>query len=511
MAQDPIKLSTGEDTTMHTPIMLIGWGQATQPKHATAPWQDPIDLMEQAARDAASTAGVGVLAQVDTLLVVRSQSRDLPDAGHALARRLGITPRTVKVSGIGGHVPQYFVNQAAGMLARGEAETVLICGAETYYPRSAEAVRGDAGLLQGIPADYAADDAAGSSELEQAHGLTLPIHGFPLFENALWAESGLSRGDWLSRVGQMWSGFSEVAAAHPNGWTRAPVDAVTITTPSADNRPICFPYTKRMVSLVMADLGAAVILTTATRAAALRDGAGSPVYFLGGAYARDRQRFFIQKSAYTRSPAMAQAVRSAEARAGVSAAELECFDLYSCFPCAVTVAKREIGIGEHDPRPLTLTGGLGFFGGPGSNYALHGIATLAEAIAAGRYRSGMSTALGWFMHKYAAGIYSATPREVDLRDADLADTADPDAGADPVPMVAAPEGSGFLDTYTVIYGRDHQPVCSLLYGHTPGGLRFVANGAPEPAMYAALLDENQVGRALRVKQIGGRNVAVFTD
>jgi hypothetical protein len=30
-------------------------------------------------------------------------------------------------------------------------------------------------------------------------------------------------------------------------------------------------------------------------------------------------------------------------------------------------------------------------------------------------------------------------------------------------------------------------------------------------MYAALLDENQVGRALRVKQVGGRNVAVFTD
>ena len=36
-------------------------------------------------------------------------------------------------------------------------------------------------------------NSQGSSELEQAHGLTLPIHGFPLFENALWAESGLSR------------------------------------------------------------------------------------------------------------------------------------------------------------------------------------------------------------------------------------------------------------------------------------------------------------------------------
>ncbi|MBU6336178.1 MAG: hypothetical protein KGS47_17445, partial [Chloroflexi bacterium] len=393
----------------------------------------------------------------------------------------------------------------------GEAETVLICGAETYYPRSADAVRGDAGLLQGIPADYASDDAVGSSELEQAHGLSLPIHGFPLFENALWARSGLSREAWLARVGALWSGFSAVAATHPNAWTRAPVDAATITTPGPDNRPICFPYTKRMVSLVMADLGAAVIMSTARRAGALRDGAGAPVYFLGGAYARDRQRFFIEKADYTRSPAMAQAVRSAESRAGVAAAELECFDLYSCFPCAVQVAQREIGIDAQDPRPLTLTGGLGFFGGPGSNYALHGIATMAEAIAAGRYRNGMATALGWFMHKYAAGIYSATPGTADLRDADLTDTAQPDAGAPPVPMVSAPAGAGVLDTYTIIYNRAQEPGCSLLYGHTPDGLRFVANGVHDADVYAELTASNQIGRRLTLRSRDGRNEAAFAD
>lgn len=496
---------------MHAPITVIGWGQTTQRKDATPPWQTPLDLMADAARQAAAVAGSGALAQIDTVLVVHTQSRHLPDAGAALVARLGLRPRTVKVSGIGGHVPQYFVNQAAGMLARGEAETVLICGAETYYPRSDDAVRGDAGLLQGIPADYAGDDVSGSSELEQAHGLSLPIHGFPLFENALWAQSGLSREAWLARVGKLWAGFSAVAATHPNAWTRAPLDAATITTPGPDNRPICFPYTKRMVSLVMADLGAAVIMSTVRRAGTLRDGAGAPVYFLGGAYARDRQRFFIEKADYTRSPAMAQAVRNAESRAGLSASELECFDLYSCFPCAVQVARREIGIHEHDARPLTLTGGLGFFGGPGSNYALHGIATMAEAIAAGRYRNGMATALGWFMHKYAAGIYSATPGTADLREADLTDTAQPDAGAPPVPMVSAPVGEGVLDTYTIIYNREQQPACSLFYGHTPEGLRFVANGVPDPEVYAALSASNQIGRRLRLRARDGRNEAAFVD
>ena len=78
-------------------------------------------------------------------------------------------------------------------------------------------------------------------------------------------------------------------------------------------------------------------------------------------------------------------------------------------------------------------------------------------------------------------------------------------------MVAAPTGPGTLDTYTILYDRDQRPVCSLLYGHTPDGQRFVANGEPAPAMYAALTGENQVGRALQLRQVGGRNVAIFAD
>src|SRR5690606_3133639 len=100
-----------------------------------------------------------------------------------------------------------------------------------------------------------------------------------------------------------WSRFSEVAAAHPNAWTRTPVSAARIVTPAPDNRPIAYPYTKRMVSLVMADIGAAVILTTAARAARQRDGAGRAVYFRGGGYAKDRQRFLVEKERYTQSPA----------------------------------------------------------------------------------------------------------------------------------------------------------------------------------------------------------------
>ena len=488
-------------------IMVTGWGQVTQPKQATPPYMDPLDMMERAARDAAGQAGVGVLASIDTLLVVRAQSRVLHAPGEELARRLGMRPRHIEISGIGGQVPQQFINRAAGMLARGEAGTVLVVGAETFYPRTVDAVRGEQALIQGIPDDYTEEDSVGSNALEQRHGLSLPIHGFPLFEVALWARSGLSRAQWLARVGDMWAGFSAVAARHPNAWTRAPLTANAITTPAPDNRPICLPYTKRMVSLVMADIGAAVILTTAASAAATRGGAGQPVYFLGGAYAKDRQRFMVQKSLFTRSPALDQAAAKAQTRAGLRAAELECFDLYSCFPCAVTVARENLGLGDGDPRPLTLTGGLGFFGGPGSNYALHGIATMAETLASGVYRTGMTTALGWFMHKYAVGIYGIKPHAVDLSGYDLEDEAKPEAGSAPVAITEQASGAGTLETYTVIYDRDQQPSRALLYGRTAAGSRFVANTRGDAASFTALIDNNLVGHAVQLHHKGDVNIA----
>ena len=483
---------------MAQPIVVAGWGQTTQPKNATPPYLDPIEMMVGAAADAARVGGDGIVQHIDTVLVVRTQSRNLESPGETIARRLGIKPHTIRVSGIGGEVPQHFVNQAAGMLARGESTGVLICGAETYYPRSDDDVTGEAALIQGIPDDYDADDAVGSNNYEQLHGLTLPIHGFPLFENALWAASGLNKQDWLQRVGGLWSRFSEVAAAHPNAWTRAPANVERIITPQADNRPICFPYTKRMVSLVMADLGAAVILTTADRAASCRNGGGRAVYFRGGAYAKDKQRFMVDKADFTRSQALETIKSRVEQRANLAVADLDGFDLYSCFPCAVNVARGHLGIADDDPRPLTQTGGLGFFGGPGSNYALHGIATLAENIANGKLNNGMSTALGWFMHKYAAGIYSDQAGDpIDAAD-DVHDLQNPETGDGPVPCTTRAEGNGTLETYTVIYRRDQTPERGLLYGKTESGERFVANCEQDDKTFQALTDENRIGNRVEL-------------
>jgi hypothetical protein len=113
------------------------------------------------------------------------------------------------------------------------------------------------------------------------------------------------------------------------------------------------------------------------------------------------------------------------------------------------------------------------------------------------------------MHKYAVGIYSATPGKNNLTNCDTEDESSPYAGEAPVPLCEQAQGVGTVETYTVIYDRDQQAARSLIYGRTQGGLRFIANGLDEVAAYAALTGENIIGRQVELRHKDGLNQAVL--
>ena len=189
--------------------------------------------------------------------------------------------------------------------------------------------------------------------------------------------------------------------------------------------------------------------------------------------------------------------------------EIDCFDIYSCFPCAVTIAKRMLGLADNDPRPLTLTGGLGFFGGPGNNYSLHAIATLAETIASGYKETGLITSLGWFLHKHAAGVYSSRPGETDFGAHALADRQDWLVGNEPVKIVDRASGPGCIETYTVKFLKNGLPASGVIYGKTTAGFRFAAQSNPDHDILNLLVSQNQVGKTvhLRYGDRRGLNIA----
>jgi acetyl-CoA C-acetyltransferase len=255
------------------------------------------------------------------------------------------------------------------------------------------------------------------------------VHVYPLFESVLAARAGHDAPAHRRAMGRLFAPFTEVAAGHPYAWFPTARSADEIATPSPENRIVAEPYTKRMTAFLGSDQGAAVIVCSL--AAARRAGvADRAVFVWAGAEATD-VRFPTSRPDPGRSPAIAAAGRALFEAAGVGVDDLEQIDLYSCFPSAVELAAKALGLRTDDPRGLTVTGGLPYFGGPGNNYTTHAIATLTDLLRdAAPGTLGLATGLGWFVTKHALGIYGSTPPPTGFRRGDTtAAQAEIDASA----------------------------------------------------------------------------------
>jgi acetyl-CoA C-acetyltransferase len=171
--------------------------------------------------------------------------------------------------------------------------------------------------------------------------------------------------------------------------------------------------------------------------------------------------------------------------------EVEGLDLYACFPSSVEVARDSFDIAPDDPRPLTLTGGLPYHGGPGSNYVTHSIANTLAWLRAGRGEHALVHGNGYYLTKHSVGLYSRRPPEEPPQPPEkLQEFVDGLSDALVVEPSAQPGATGVIVAYTAPFERDGSPgpAVALL---DVGGRRTVARG--DDALTAALLEHDGVG------------------
>ncbi len=470
--------------------VVIATGQAIE-RHA------PVSVIDVATRAAeAALAEVPALrARIDQVSVVNMLSNPGPSPAGRLARRLGLAPARTEVSTIGGSSPQWLVNRAAAAIAAGEAEAVLVVGAEAL--RSAKVGGGGGGGEEHpddeslAPDTVVGDSRSGIGPAETAVGLGAPVNVYALFESVIarraghtWAEHRHAMAQWLCR-------FTEVAAAHPYAWFPQARRAPELATISADNRLVSEPYPKRMCAVLAVDQGAAVVVTSlgAARRAGVEDAA---VFCISGAAANDVWFPSARPDPGT-SPAIGAAVNSALETAGVGIDDIGQIDLYSCFPCALSMSSAAIGIELDDSRGLTVTGGLPYFGGPGNNYTLHAIATMVERIRA-HGGTGLVTGLGWYATKHTVGIYGSTPPDAFRIGDTTAAQREIDATAVDVAEVA--EGSAEVVAATVAMSPAASVIAAPVIARLPDG-RHIAAAAHDSEL-AGLAGRNLVGDVVTV-------------
>jgi acetyl-CoA C-acetyltransferase len=452
-----------------TPV-LVGYGQVNQ-RNETA--LEPVDLMAAAAREAADAR---LLEVVDAIRVVNLLSAYYRDPGLLLGQRIGADRPATRYSPVGGNVPQSLVNQACLDIWHGRAGVVLLAGGETW--RTRKRLRAQGSRLVWTQQDESValaesdgDDVPMFGPAEERIRLDRPAYVYPLFEQALRIAAGESVADHRRRIGELWARFNVVAVDNPHAWIREPVSAEEVWRQSPVNRMISWPYTKLMNSNNMVDQAAALVLTSVSTATDLGVPAGHWVYPHAGTDAYDTHTI-AERAELHRSPAIRIAGARALELAGIGVDEVDYVDLYSCFPSAVQVAANELGLPTDDPdRPLTVTGGLTFAGGPWNNYVMHSIATLAELLTAHPGRRGLITANGGYLTKHSFGVYGSEPPPSGFRWEDVQPVVDSEATRS---AAVQWQGCGTVESWTTPFDRDGRPQKTFLAVRTPDGSRALA-------------------------------------
>ena len=495
-----------------TPV-LIGAGQFTY-RGAPAQAPTPLELVTTASREAATDAGLppSSLRELDGLAVVgftidapgalaRIPVPRLANPPASLAKILGAAPRWAPYTNMGGNSPQQLINTICERIAAGQSEFVLAAGAEflgSLRRRLAQNLPFDGyGDDHADPPERIGDARAGVTPHEAAHGLGLPVNIYPMFENALRARDGRSLESHQRRLGDLFAPFTRVAAQNPYAWFPTARTAEDLVTVGPDNRMISYPYPKYLNAIMQVDQSAAVLVASVGKAKELGVPEDRWVYLHGCADAADLW-FPLERQNYHSSPAMRLTGQRALDMAEIGLADVDYIDLYSCFPSAVEIGAEALGLELEDPRGLTVTGGLPYFGGPGNNYAMHSVATMMQKLRAKPGSFGLATANGWFLTKQSTGVYSTTPpgKAFSRENPDVIQRRI-DALEHPA-IVERPEGPAVIETYTVVHTRDGYRM-GIVIGRDQEGRRFVANTPADETTLAAMEATEQVGRRGQVR------------
>jgi acetyl-CoA C-acetyltransferase len=470
--------------------VIVGIGEIVdRPKEITE-GLEPLDLLEQALRRAEADAGAKLLGEVQSLDVVNFLSWRYRNPEQLLAQRLGISPAHCYYGPVGGESPIRYIHEAAKRIARGECSVAAVCGAEAQSTAT-KAER--AGVkLPWTPFAHDVEEpkrgAAFQKPLAVKLGVFRPVTVYPFYEAASAAHWGQTPREAMAESGMLWSRYSEAAARNPNAWLKRRYAPEEITTPSADNRLIAWPYNKLMVANPSVNMGGALLLTSLANARAAGIAAEKLVYPLGGASAEEPRDYLLRDQFYESHPQNA-VLRSVMGLAGGDGSKFDAIELYSCFPCVPKMARRTLGLGA-DVQP-TVTGGLTFFGAPLNTYMTHAACAMVRRLREGS-GLGLLYGQGGFVTKHHALVVATTPpREPLAQDTSVQPEADRNKGAVPE-FITEAAGKGKVESFTVLYGRGGEVEHGVVMLRTEDGRRTLGRiPASDSATLAHLLDMNR--------------------
>ena len=333
-------------------------GVAESDELGKLPHKSGLQLHMEAAHNALEDAGL-TKRDVDAVFTSgRNMANDVPEY-------LGIRPRFVGGTQVGGCSFLLHVEHAMAAIHAGLCEVALITHGESGYSRV------------GMPAPRWGDDST-TVQFEQVFGTTGPATGYGLMATRHMHKYGTTS----EQLAEVAVATRKWAALNPRAMYRDPLSIDDVL----NSKLISWPFHLLDCCLVT-DGGGAAVVTSAERARDLRR---KPVYVLGTGEAVTHQ-IVSQMPAFDRWDAAVESGRRAFAMSGVSHDEIDVAQLYDAFTVVPMLALEALGFckpGESGPfvsDQRTAPGGdfpMNTNGG-GLSYThtgMYGMFTIIEAV-----------------------------------------------------------------------------------------------------------------------------------
>jgi acetyl-CoA C-acetyltransferase len=457
------------------------------------PGLDHVGLMLAAAEQAFADAGID--SSLTGAVLVPRGSWGAGDPERMVAQRLGAPDARTTMAELG--IPQLSImRRACELIVDGTVDVALVVGGEVRH-RVGVARRAGVALppapTTGAPADEVlkpSDDFMTRPEVERK--LTVPANQYAVIESTLRAAAGRTPAEQSAFLGRLWHDFAEVAAANPDAWDRSSPSAEAIATPGPGNRMLAAPYTKLLCSQWNVDQAGAMVFMSARAAEAAGVASDRWVHPLGFADSSLMQPMPTRRDIH-RWPAAALAAERLFERTGRSIGDVGPVDLYSCFPAAVETVANELGLSFD--RPLTVTGGMTFGGGPFNNYTFQSVVTMARLLRDQPGTVGLTTSVSGLLTKPAIALWSTDPGDRPFATVDVTDEAR--AATAVVEVDGDATGAGTVVGCTVLY-EDGEPASGIAVVQV-GDVRTIA-----------LTDDRKVALDMVETEWVGRGVSVPT-
>lgn len=490
-----------DDVDPSTPV-VVGIGEIVhRPGPEFAPTSATVLMIEAVLAAMAETGHAEALgALVDEVLVPHG-TWDEANPGRAVAEAIG-APEARTVRSELGVLQHSLLARAASGVASGRIVAAVVVGGENRWSGVVSGKEGTvvpsppASAVNSEPDESLVPKEMVISQIEIERNLTTAANQYAIIESAIRHRLGRTNDEHRTKLGELWAQFAEVAADAPSGWDQRSLSADEIAIVSDSNRLIAAPYPKWLVSQWNVDQAAALVVTTVATARRLGIAEEMWVFPL----AMVESNFVLpmpERADIDRWPASEVCGAAVFEAAGVARDELDAADLYSCFPAAVQVQAREMGLASwlDDGRALTVTGGMTFGGGPFNNYVVQGAAAMVRVLRErGPDSTGLTSAVSGLLTKPAVTIWSTGVPRRPFAALDVSVQAE----AATVRRVVDPDllGAATIAGATVIAERDGALV-TIAVVESADGLRSVAQSRDQ-VLAGAFLSEDPVGKGVNI-------------